>query len=73
MALTSDQQFQMDIESVRHANQMAAEAKRSRVELIRLAKETLIENARNKTPEESIVSATDIVAFAQQLAAYADA
>jgi hypothetical protein len=70
MALTEDQQFQIDLENARHANQMAAEQKRTRLEAVRLAKETLIENARNKPAEEAGVSAAEITAFAQELTNY---
>jgi hypothetical protein len=61
---------QQEIENLRHTNQMAAEAQRNRLEVIRLAKETLIENARNKPVEESAVSAADITAFARELTNY---
>jgi hypothetical protein len=61
---------QQEIENIRHTNQVAAEARRNRLEAIRLAKETLIENARNKPVEESAVSAADITAFAQELTNY---
>ena len=67
MALTAEQQAQVDIqlalENARHANQMQAEA-------VRLAKETLIENARSKPVDSRDVSAADIQAFAQTLVAY---
>lgn len=70
MTLTEDQQFQIYLENTRHANQMTAEQKRTRLEAVRLAKETLIENARNKPVEESAVSAADIIVFAQELTNY---
>lgn len=70
MALTDDQQFQIDLENTRHANQMAAEEKRARLEAVRLAKETLIENARNKPIDDRDVSAAEITAFADALTTY---
>jgi hypothetical protein len=70
MALTEDQQFQIDMENARHANQMATEQKRTRLEAVRLAKETLIENARNKPIEEAGVTAAEITVFAQELTNY---
>lgn len=73
MALTEDQQFQLDMENTRHANQMAAEIKRIRFDTVRLAKETLIENARNKPVGEGEVTAEDIIAFADKLTAHVDA
>lgn len=74
MAFTEEQQAQMDIqlalENARHANQMQAEAVRAKLEAVRLAKETLIENARSKPVDSRDVSAADIQAFAQTLVAY---
>lgn len=73
MALTNEQQFQIDLENTRHANQLAAEQKRTRLEAVRLAKETLIENARNKPIDNRDVTAADITAFADALTTYVDA
>jgi hypothetical protein len=76
MALTPEQQAQVDIqlavENARHANQMAADAKRAKLEAVRLAKETLIENARSKPVDARDVTAADITAFAQTLVAYVE-
>ena len=73
MALTADQQFQMDMETARQQNQLALEAKRAKLEAVRLAKETLIENSRSKPVDSRDVTAADITAFAQALVAYVDA
>lgn len=77
MALTAEQQAQVDIqlaiEIARHTNQMVADAKRAKLEAIRMAKETLIENARSKPVDARDVTAADITAFAQVLVAYVDA
>jgi hypothetical protein len=74
MALTADQQAQVDfqvaIESARHANQMASEAYRVKLESVRLAKETLIENARSKPVDSREITAADITAFAAALEAH---
>ena len=70
MALTDDQQFHIDLENARHANQMAAEQKRTRLEAVRLAKETLIENSRNKPIDDRDVTAAEITAFADALTSY---
>jgi hypothetical protein len=70
MALDSQQQFQLDLENVRHTNQMTAEQRRARLEVVRLAKETLIENARYKSVEEASVTATEITVFADELNTY---
>jgi hypothetical protein len=70
MTLREDQQFQIDMENARHANQMAAEQKRTRLEAVRLAKETLIENARNKPIDDRDLTADEITAFANVLITY---
>jgi hypothetical protein len=73
MALTTEQQAQVDIqiavENVRHANQLALQAKQTKLEAVRLAKETLIENARSKPADSRDVTAADITAFADALVA----
>jgi vacuolar-type H+-ATPase subunit E/Vma4 len=81
MALTAEQQAQMEAqmaaqaaaEANRHANQMALEAKRAKLEMVRMAKETLLENARSKPADSRDVTAADITAFAQTLVNYIDA
>jgi hypothetical protein len=69
MALTDDQQFQLELENARNANLMELEARRAKLDAIRLAKETLLENARNQPVDERGVSAEDIIAFAEKLTA----
>ena len=95
MALTADQQFQMDLEAARSAAQLeletkraaaqlelevkrsadmaAMQAKQAKLDAVRLAKETLIENRRNMPVDQREVSAADITAFAQSLVSYIDA
>ena len=77
MALTPEQQAQVDIsdaiDATRHANQMALQAKQAKLEAVRLAQQTLIENARSKAVDSRDVAAADITAFAQTLVAYIDA
>lgn len=81
MALTAEQQAQVDIqaatqiavENARHINQLALETKRAKLEAVRLAKETLIENRRNLPVDQREVAAADITAFAQTLVSYIDA
>jgi|688.fasta_scaffold1107890_2 hypothetical protein len=80
MALTTEQQAAMDaqlaqqaaMEASRHANQLAIEAKRAKLEMVRMAKDTLLENARSKPADSREVTAADITAFAQALVAYID-
>lgn len=87
MALTVEQQAQVDVqtalgeitnqqqialENVRQANQLVLQAKLAKLEAIRLAQQTLIENARSKAVDSRDVSAADITAFAQTLVAYTE-
>jgi hypothetical protein len=71
MALTPEQQQQVELEIAMTTARMEAEtsreAQRNRFELTRIAKEVLIENARIKPADSRDVSAADIVAFATAL------
>ena len=77
MALTSDQQAQLDIqlafETVRAANQGVSDAKRTKLEMVRLAKDVLVENRRNLPVDQRGVTATDITDLATTLVAYINA
>lgn len=74
MALTTEQQQTVDvaiaIETSRANGQAAADASRAKLEAVRLAKEVLIENARNKPVDSRDVTAADITAFAATLITY---
>ena len=74
MALTAEQQSQVELQEAtdagRRAHELAMEARRAKLEAIRLAKETLIENARSKPVDSRDVTAADIQAFAQTLVSY---
>ena len=75
MALSPEMQAQVDqqnaIEDNRAANQAAAEAKRAKLEALRIAKEVLVENRRTKTAAEaSDISDADITNFASVLTAF---
>jgi hypothetical protein len=74
MALTADQQAQLDIqlgvENVRHANQMALDTKRAKLEAVRIAQHTLIENRRSQPVDAREVTAADITAYATTLVNY---
>ena len=63
MALTPEQQAQVDYDN-------AIRSVERRMEAIRLAKEILLENDRNKPVGERGVSAADITAFAQAIQQY---
>ena len=77
MALTSEQQAQVDIqiaiENARAANQGVSDAKRTKLEMIRLAKDVLVENRRNLPVDQRGVTATDITDLATTLVAYINA
>lgn len=74
MALTTEQQAQVDIqtsvENARHANQLVMEAKRAKLEAVRLAKEILVENARSLPADSREVTADSVTAFAATLVNY---
>ena len=73
MALTTEQQGQVDVanatENVRHANHMELQSKQAKLEAIRLAQQTLVENARSKPVDNRDVTASDIITFANTLVA----
>jgi len=77
MALTTEQQDQVDFTNAnevgRRAHEVAIQAKQIKLEAIRLAKETLIENARSKPTDSRDVTAADITVFANTLVASVNA
>ena len=77
MALSTDQQAQVDIqlavEADRFTKQEVIEGKRAKLEAIRMARETLTENNRSKPADSREVTAADITAFAASLIAYVNA
>lgn len=76
MALTEEQQAQVDIqtavETLRYEQQAALEASRAKLEAVRIAKDTLIENARSKPVDSREVTAADIAEYAATLIAYVE-
>ncbi len=85
MALTAEQQAQVDLqvaiqaanseaqkalENARHANQMAMQDKQTKLEAVRIAQQTLIENRRNQPVDDREVTAADITAYATTLVNY---
>lgn len=73
MTIEEQQQMQINLENARHANLLALELKRAKLEAIRMAKETLLENARSKPVDSRDVTAAEITAFAQALVEYVEA
>jgi len=77
MALSPEMQAQIEmqnaIEDHRAANQAASEAKRARIEVLRMAKEVLVENRRTKTIAEAVdIKDDEIVTFANTLTSFVD-
>ena len=70
MSLTPEQEQMISMETTRHNNSLEIEFRRSKLEAIRLAKETLIENARSKPVDQRDISAEDIKNFAEVLITY---
>ena len=70
MALTTEQQHEVDIQKAHHINSVALEEKRAKLESVRLAKEILVENSRNKPVDSREVTPADIIAFAKTLVSY---
>jgi len=88
MALTAEQQAQIDaqnalqveLENLRHTRALELETKRqqvesqrSKIEIVRLAQQTLIANSNNQPVSDRQISAADITAFADTLVNYVNA
>lgn len=56
-----------DPEQRRHQNMLDQAAFHARLDAVRLAQQTLVENSRNKPVEDREVTPDDIVAFAKEL------
>ena len=75
MALTAEQQSQVDLQNALDTSRVAAqattEAARARLESIRLAKEVLVENRRTSSAADATdITAAAITAMATELATY---
>lgn len=81
MALTAEQQFQLDLLNAQHANNKEIDALRStqntqaelvrlKLEAVRMAKEVLVENAKVKPVDQRQVTEQDIINFANALIAF---
>ena len=69
--MAAQQQHQQDLETSRRAHETEMNNRRTRLELVRIAKETLIENARNTPASEAVaLTAEEITAFANELNNY---
>jgi hypothetical protein len=75
MAFTEEQQAQLDIQTAtennRAANQAAADAKRAKLEMVRMAKEILVENRRTQAAADATdITASAVTALATDLTAF---
>lgn len=70
MALSEQQQAELEFTTEQNRIHLEAEVRRSRNDLIRLAKEVLFENDRCKELSERGVSVEDIIATATKLENY---
>jgi hypothetical protein len=61
---------QLNYERERHRQNMESEWGRSKVEMVRLAKEVLLENSKSKPVDNRDVTAEDITKFADTLISY---
>lgn len=59
-----------DIEQRRHKNMMEQSAMHARLDAIRLAQQTLLENSRGKPIEDREITSDEIVAFAEKLTTF---
>ena len=73
MALTPEQQSQIEFQVAMEAARNVNQAKITKFEVVRLARDVLIENARSKPVDSREVTAADITAFAAALEAHINA
>jgi hypothetical protein len=77
MALTAEQQSQVDIsnaiEDNRASNLAAQEAKRVKLEMVRMAKDILVENRRTQAAADAVdITASAVTALATDLTAFVE-
>ena len=71
MALTPEQQAQVDLSEAMRAGDRAEEAKRRKLEALRMAKEILVENRRTQSAADAQdITAASIEAIADNLVSY---
>jgi len=70
MALTAEQENQLEFQEANMALMAAAELKRHKLDMVRLAKDILSEHDRNKPVGERGFTASDITALSDQLITY---
>jgi hypothetical protein len=70
--LANQVELQNSIENNRAANLAAAEAKRAKLELLRAAKEVVMENYRNSPATSAPITSEDIITMAEALETFAN-
>ena len=74
MALTPEQQSQVELETAlaiaRQAGQAEISKAQAKLEAVRIAQATLVENARTKPVGSPDITAADVTAFADTLVSY---
>lgn len=74
MALTTEQQAQVDIQNAiedhRNAAIEAAETRRNKLEMVRLAKEIIVTNQASLPVADRDITASDITTLAESLYSY---
>jgi|TARA_R110001606_G_scaffold358150_1_gene509700 hypothetical protein len=75
MALSSEMQAQVEqqnaTEDNRAANQAASEAKRAKLDMVRMAKEILVENRRTQAAADATnITASAVIGLATELTAF---
>lgn len=64
--------IQLAIEQLRYEHMISTDRKRAKLDVIRLAKETLVDNARHSISDTNGISTEDIIGFARRLLAFID-
>ena len=76
MELTTEQleqiEFTRAMNAAQQEQQLAGDRRRTKLELLRTAKEVLVENSRNKAIDEREVTSEDIINFASAMETYVD-
>ena len=76
MELTTEQleqiEFTRAMNAAQQEQQLAGDRRRTKLELLRTAKEVLVENSRNKAIDEREVTSEDIINFAAAMETYVD-
>jgi len=76
MALTAEQQAEIDFAEARddgrRAHELVMETRRNRMEMLRMARDTLTENRRDEPTGSRSITEGDIITFTTTLLAYVD-